>query len=701
MRSPSVDMAPDSPDAGLACPRTRGIRAVLLTLAAGTAAAPPLASFARLVPWPWALVALVSLGLALGGLRHRPGEHRLRGVATGALWIWTLGVLAQAPDAPGAGLAMMLAAVTVTAWLWPTERLRLEGMAQSDPDVRPDLALAAAVAVFFGLEHTFGFAFAATPASSVDAVLASTAMTAAFLVPLLLARDHGRMGRVDRVAEVAAFGAAALPLLDALLGLAGLRINLAPFGLLAPGLLLARLALTRRGRRRAEPTGPAEPSLIDTVLAHPSRVMVLSFLLLCTAGGLLLGLPVASASEHALSGLDAAFTAVSATCVTGLAVVDTPTAFGGLGQAVVLVLIQVGGLGIMVFSAAAVVLLGRRLSLSHERAAVDLVGASGRADLAPALRAILIVTIATELLGAVLLFFGFMARGDAMGTAAWRGLFTAVSAFCNAGFALQSDSLVGYANSPFILGVVGAIIVIGSLGPGVIAAVLTWRRPASRTLHARLVLWTTLLLLAAPALLITVLEWNNTLAGMSLGEKLANGMFQSVTLRTAGFNSIDLAAVHPATWTVMVLTMFVGGSPGSTAGGAKTTTIAVALLAVTAVVRGRDRVEIFGRAVPMVTVLRAAAVTTLGVLSCCAGLIAVQLTQTLPLDVALFEVVSALATVGLSTGGTGQLDEVGKVIIMVCMFMGRVGPLTLFVFLTSQGERGAAVMYPDETVPIG
>jgi trk system potassium uptake protein TrkH len=327
-------------------------------------------------------------------------------------------------------------------------------------------------------------------------------------------------------------------------------------------------------------------------LLHPSRFLVLSFMVICTVGTLLLGLPVSHRAGVSLSWLDAAFTSVSATCVTGLGVVDTPGTFSGFGQAALLLLIQVGGLGIMVFSAAAIVLLGKRLSLSHERAAVDLVGASGRAGLKSAIRQVLLVTFATEAAAAVLLALGFWWRGDGLGEAAWRGLFTAVSAFCNAGFALQSDSLVSYADSPWTLGVTGVTIALGGLGPAVVVS--SWPGEARRSLQARLVLWSTALLLVAPIPLIALLEWNGTLAGLSVADKLCNAAFQSVTLRTAGFNSIDLTQIKPATWSLMMVLMFIGGSPSSTAGGAKTTTVAVVLLAILAVVRGRPRVEIFG-----------------------------------------------------------------------------------------------------------
>jgi trk system potassium uptake protein TrkH len=452
-------------------------------------------------------------------------------------------------------------------------------------------------------------------------------------------------------------------------------------------------------RARSRPARGGGVEWIGPILSRPSRVLVVSFAALCVVGTLALELPGVAAGGGTIGWLDAAFTAVSAVCVTGLIVLDTPTALTGFGQAIVLALIQVGGLGIMVLSAAVLVLLGRRLSLSHERAAADLLGAKGRAGLVGSMRAILWVTVLTEASAAALLVPAFVAHGDGWGEAAWRAVFTSVSAFCNAGFALQSASLVPYAGSPWVLGVVGATIVVGGAGPAVVAS--RWLGGERVGVYVRLVVWTTAALIALPACAILALEWGGTLAGMSLVDKVANAVFQSVTLRTAGFNSIDLAAIHPATWTLMVGVMFVGGSPGSTAGGVKTTTAAVVVLAVAAVARGRERVEVWGREIATRTVLRAMAVVVVGVLSCGGALVAVQLTQELALDVAVFEVVSALATVGLSTGGTGALDEVGKLLIIGCMFAGRVGPLTLFVFLASRVSAGSSRRYPVEVVPVG
>jgi trk system potassium uptake protein TrkH len=585
------------------------------------------------------------------------------------------------------------------AYVWPPDRLRVLDHLRRHHPAELEVQVAALVAALFGLD-----AWLSMPAATEGSVCALTAL---FLVPVTLAwrrRVPNTRAQVALVVSAALLALAPVAVvLSTQLGGQALEGSLryVAFGLLSPLSMLA-LASRRALRRRLRPaTRSREPDLIDVVLNNPSRVLVVSFVGICALGTLLLALPIAAANGDPLAFMDALFMAVSATCVTGLVTVDTPVVFSGFGQAVVLTLIQVGGLGIMVFSAAAVVFLGKRMSLSHERAAVDLVGATGRAGLRGALRDVFVVTLATEGVAAVLLTGAFWSRGDSPLVALWRGSFTAISAFCNAGFALQSDSLISYADDPFVLGVLAVTIVVGGLGPSVVMALTVWRQVERRTLHTRLVLATTAALIVGPALLIAALEWNNTLAGMSALDKLGNALFQSVTLRTAGFNSIDLARVNPATWTLMILVMFVGGSPGSTAGGAKTTTLAVVVLSILAVARGRERIEVFGRTLPNVTVLRATAVTTLGVLASCVGLGCLQVTQDIPLDAALFEVVSALATVGLSVGATGMLDDIGKVVIAACMFAGRVGPLTLFVFLASASSARADRAFPEENVPVG
>jgi len=442
----------------------------------------------------------------------------------------------------------------------------------------------------------------------------------------------------------------------------------------------------------------ASGDVLDVLLDSPARLMVVSFAALCFGGAVLLVLP-ASAGAAPIRFIDALFTAVSATCVTGLAVLDTPKAFSFFGQAVILGLIQMGGLGIMAFATAAAVYLGRRMGMRHEAVAAELMGGgAARKDLEAALVTVFGVTFATEGVGAALLAVLYALGGEPLPAAIWKGVFTSISAFCNAGFALNSDSLMSYRDRPAILAVIGAIIVIGGLGPPIIAAAGPLRRGRG-SLQARLVLVSTALLLVVPAALILALEWQGTLADLSLVDKLSNAWFQSITLRTAGFNSIDFAAITPATWTVSVLAMFIGGSPSSTAGGIKTTTMAVLVLALWSTIRGNGEASAFGRRIPHRTVYEATAISTVAVLSAIGALMALQLTQDLPLDQALFEVVSALATVGLSMGATARLDDVGKIIIMACMFAGRVGPLTLFIFL--MGRARSARRYPLESLQVG
>lgn len=437
------------------------------------------------------------------------------------------------------------------------------------------------------------------------------------------------------------------------------------------------------------------------VAGHPERLFVLTFVGLCTGGTVLLALPQSAAGHAALTLGEAAFTAVSAVCVTGLVVVDTGTAFSAFGQAMLLLLIQLGGLGIMAFSTVALSLLGRRVSLQHEGALAGLMSSHDRGRVFAATRRLVGVTFLTEALGAVLLLAGFVAHGATFSEAIWPAVFTAVSAFCNAGFALPADSLIGFQSNPLVLHTVAVLIVLGGLSPGVVVAlphVLAPSRPARAQI--KLVLVTTLTLLAVGFVGFLAFEWNGVLAPLGFFDRLHNAWFQSVTFRTAGFNSVSFEALHEASLTLIILLMFVGGSPGGTAGGIKTTTVAVLALAIRAAVRGQVAATAFGRTVPTKTVYKAAAIATVGALGVVGALVAMQLTQGMPTSLAIFEVVSALGTVGLSIGGTAALDDVGRVIIMACMFIGRIGTLTLFLIL-SQRSSESRWSLPDEEIDVG
>ena len=436
----------------------------------------------------------------------------------------------------------------------------------------------------------------------------------------------------------------------------------------------------------------------EELFAEPYRLLFFSFLATCLAGGFLLAMPISGAAGKSIGVLDALFTAVSATCVTGLATADIATALSTFGQWIILLLIQIGGLGIMTFSTAAVLALGKRLSLRYEGTMLQVIGETE--VLSTAVRRMVGITLLMEGMGAAMLFGLFSRAGDSAGTAAFRGVFTAVSAYCNAGFSLQSDSLVSYQHHPAVLHVIAALIVVGSIGPYVAAAIPGLFRGRPLGLQHRIVLTTTAALLLLPAVFLTAVEWSNTLGEMSIWEKLTNGWFQAVTPRTAGFNSVDMAAMRPVSLLVTEALMFVGGSPGSTAGGVKTTTLAVLILAVAATLRGREGIAVYGRRVAQRSVLKAVSVVVAAAGATVVSTGALLLTQNMSFEVALFEVMSALGTVGLSIGGTPLLDEVGKVIVMVLMFAGRLGPLSLFLLLGADSAP-EKWQYPEQEVFTG
>ena len=440
--------------------------------------------------------------------------------------------------------------------------------------------------------------------------------------------------------------------------------------------------------------------LLELVLTDPARAIVASFLVLIVGGGTLLSLPTSGVSADAVRGIDAFFLATSAACVTGLSTVDVSKQLSGLGLVTLLLLIQLGGLAILTFSTAALSALGGRITARFEASSVGFRGIANRYGLAESLRTVLAVTFISEFVGAVALTLTFAQLGDSWPMALWRGVFHAISAYCNAGFTLQSTNLVAYQSDPVVLYIVGGLSVVGGLGPAVIVGLPALLRRDQGSLQIRIVVLMTAILIAAPALFIGALEWGNALAGLPWTDRVHNAILQSLSLRSAGFSSIALDSLQPGTVLWMCAVMFIGGGPGSTAGGVKVTTFAILVLGVVAAMRGRDYVEVFGRRLPHNMMYKAAAIATMGVLSVFCGLLAILVTQDMPFRVALFEVTSALGTVGLSLGGTHLLDEVGKLIIMACMFAGRIGPLTLFILL-SELQAEAPSGYPTEELSVG
>ncbi|HAE38305.1 MAG TPA: potassium transporter TrkH [Candidatus Riflebacteria bacterium] len=439
---------------------------------------------------------------------------------------------------------------------------------------------------------------------------------------------------------------------------------------------------------RSSRMGDASDKWLDVMISHPARATLFTFLLLCLLGTFLLYMPAAG-SGRSISLIDASFTSVSAVCVTGLIVLDTPNDFSTTGQAFILLLIQLGGIGIMTVTALALQALGRRISLRQAKVLNTTIN-SDHVSLISSLKQIAKFTAAAEISGAIILTALFYQNGTTGLDALWKGIFTAISAFCNAGFALQSDSLIGFQNNPLILHTVALLIIVGGLAPAVVLLVPEWVKGNPVPVAARLALITTLILLISGCLFYLAFEWNNSLQGLTIMNRLHNAWFQSVTLRTAGFNSVAIENILSPTFLIMICLMFIGGSPGGTAGGVKTTTFAVLIATFWSCVRGYEEVAMNSRKVMHETIFKAVTTVVAGGAVLLVVVLMLEVTQSASSRDLIFEAVSALGTVGLSLGATARLDNIGKIIIMLAMFVGRIGPVTLFALLSRERHSNAA-----------
>ncbi|MEW6446732.1 MAG: TrkH family potassium uptake protein [Bacillota bacterium] len=432
----------------------------------------------------------------------------------------------------------------------------------------------------------------------------------------------------------------------------------------------------------------------------PPKILVLGFAGLILAGTLLLNTGWAAKTGVSPGFLTALFTATSAVCVTGLVVVDTGTYWSSFGQAVILILIQVGGLGIMTSATVFSILLGRQIGLKERLLIRESLSQVNVAGVVRLVRYVLLFTVTVEAFFAAVLILR-LAKDYAWPLNLWYGLFHAVSAFNNAGFDLFGDfrSITGYVSDPVVNFGIALPIIIGGLGFSVIAELSTQRKWRRLSLHAKLTLVTTAALLFAGFIVFLVLEYENTLHGFSWPVKLLASFFQSVTPRTAGYNSVDIGALNPATQLWLCFLMFIGASPGSTGGGIKTTTFILLSLTVLSLAAGREGTEVFGRRIPVSQVLRG-----MGILLLAIGWLSIVLLVLLVVEHKdflrlLFEAVSAFGTVGLSTGITPELTPVGRVVIIMTMFVGRLGPLTVAFALAER--RRAAFRHPEEQIIVG
>ncbi|HKI58407.1 MAG TPA: TrkH family potassium uptake protein [Trueperaceae bacterium] len=437
----------------------------------------------------------------------------------------------------------------------------------------------------------------------------------------------------------------------------------------------------------------------------PAQLIALSFATTIAVGAVLLALPVAHAAGHHVGVLDALFTATSAVCVTGLVVVGTGTAFSLFGKLVIMLLIQAGGLGILTLGTLVALASGRRIGFRERLGLQAQVNIGQVGGIVKLVQRIFMVVFGVELLGALVLYLPF-ARLEGFGRGAFYAVFHSISAFNNAGFGFYRDSLTRFVRDPLVNVTVMLLIVLGGLGFMVIINVATHFRQGRRaplTLHSKVVLTGTAILIAVGSVIVLAFEWSNpgTLGHLAFPDKLMASLFQSVTPRTAGFNTLDTSQLRPATLLFTMLLMFVGGNPGSTAGGIKTVTFLVLAGSAWSISRGHGELTLFGRRIAASAAVKASAIALLGMLL--VGAATTGLTLTDP-DKSLlqlgFESISAFGTVGLTTGITAALSAGGKLIIIALMYLGRLGPLTLALALMERRPE-RRIKYPEDDVVIG
>ncbi len=452
---------------------------------------------------------------------------------------------------------------------------------------------------------------------------------------------------------------------------------------------------------------------VSDIVTHPAQTVALSFLLAILAGTWLLMLPFTAVSGRGLSLIDALFTATSAICVTGLIVVDTATVFTVWGQIVIMLLIQVGGVGIMVLALFTLTLRRQAVSVESKLLLSYMISEKRITELSGALKRIVLITFGIEAVGAVLLFFFFQPVAHNTGHQVLLAVFHAVSAFCNAGFALFTTSLEQFHGHAGINTVVITLIIAGGISFGVLTNLFQFVRDTLRnivsgrrsrvtrlTVNSKTVLLATVVLLTSGLFLFYALEFDKALSPYGTGQQYLAALFQSVTLRTAGFNTVPIDQLTTGTYIMMMVFMFVGGASGSTAGGIKVNNAAVILSYVNATRRGRGQTLLFGHAVGVRQTATAFTVLLFGIVSVVVGTFLMSLTeQAEPIRI-VFEAVSAFGTVGLSTGITGDLTWQGRIIITVLMFIGRVGPLTLLAATATPAKR-MNLAYPSADVAVG
>lgn len=445
-----------------------------------------------------------------------------------------------------------------------------------------------------------------------------------------------------------------------------------------------------------------------TLLKNPALIIVSSFAALILLGSILLMLPFMNRQGEVTPFINALFTATSATCVTGLIIYDTYTYFNAAGQTVILCLIQLGGLGLVTLTSFFYLLIGKRMNLRTAHLAQESVSSDEKIDTVHLVKMVVFLTVSVETIGALLLMLYFVPEFGSYGI--FMSVFFAISAYCNAGFDLlgmrgEYSSLISVNNNPWVLIILMLLIISGGLGFVVWQDLWNFRRRKRLFLHSKIVLVTTAVLILSGAVLFLIAEWSNprTMGEMNVGQKVLNALFQSVTTRTAGFDSINNPGMYTVSKFISVIYMFIGAAPGSTGGGIKLTTMVVLLMTVVSVMRGRTDTVIRNRRVDKMVVYKSLAVLFLAFLLVMVTTGTLLATESSGSQIdALFESTSAFATVGLSAGISANAHFLGKVMLIITMFLGRVGPVSFALSISmAAGAREKKQVMPDAKIWVG
>ncbi|WP_040211976.1 TrkH family potassium uptake protein [Clostridium polynesiense] len=447
-----------------------------------------------------------------------------------------------------------------------------------------------------------------------------------------------------------------------------------------------------------------EKKKFKKIKLNPVQILAIGFGAVILTGAFLLSLPISSARGTYTNFTDCVFTATSAVCVTGLVTLDTGTHWSYFGKTIIITLIQIGGLGFMSFATLLSLILGKKITLRERLIMQESMNTFNIQGLVKLAKYVLMFTFSVELIGALLLSTQFIPQFG-LGKGIYYSIWHSISAFCNAGFDLMGgfSSLTAYSENIIVILTIGALIVVGGLGFVVWSEIYNYKGLKKMSTHSKLVILMTFILIFGGALLMFLFEYDNpaTLQPLTFKGKLFNSLFASITPRTAGFNSISTSGMTTAGIFLTIILMFIGGSPGSTAGGIKTSTFGILVMTIISVIKGREDTEVFKKRIPKDIVYKSLAIIMMGLLLVISVTMILSITEAgAPFDYLLYEVTSAFGTVGLTLGLTTELTTIGKVLLIITMYLGRVGVLTVVLALT-RNKSNSGIRYPEDRIIVG